>query len=92
MAFSESGHARSGMGVDAFDVNGDGWQDLFVANVDQEMFSFYQNNKNESFTDTAHKHSVAQATRLLSAWGLKFFDYDNGGRPTCCWPTAIRMT
>ena len=24
-------------------------------------------------------HGVAQATRLLSGWGLKFFDYDNDG-------------
>ncbi len=84
VAFSGSGQPRSGMGVDAFDVNNDGWQDLFVANVDQEMFSLYQNNKNESFLDTAHKHSVAQATRLLSGWGLKFFDYDNDG-----WVDAI---
>ncbi|MDX2153988.1 MAG: CRTAC1 family protein [Bryobacteraceae bacterium] len=80
VAFSESGQARSGMGVDAADVNGDGFADLFVANVDQEMFSLYQNDKDETFTDTAHKHTVAQSTRLLSGWGLKFFDYDNDGR------------
>lgn len=79
VAFSGSGQARSGMGVDAFDINNDGWQDLFVANVDQEMFSLYQNNKGEAFADTAHKHSVAQTTRLLSGWGLKFFDFDNDG-------------
>ena len=79
VAFSGSGQPRSGMGVDAFDINNDGWQDLFVANVDQEMFSLYQNNKNENFTDTAFKHTVAQSTRLLSGWGLKFFDYDNDG-------------
>jgi len=79
VGFSQNGQARSGMGVDAADLNGDGWEDLFVANVDQEMFSVYENNKNESFTDTAHRHSVAQSTRLLSGWGLKFFDYDNDG-------------
>jgi enediyne biosynthesis protein E4 len=79
VGFSENGQARSGMGVDAADFDGDGWQDLFVANVDQEMFSLYRNNGNETFTDVAHKHSVAQATRLLSGWGLKFFDYDNDG-------------
>ncbi len=79
VAFSSNGQARSGMGVDSADLNGDGWEDLFVANVDQEMFSLYQNNRNESFTDTAHRHTVAQATRLLSGWGLKFFDYDLDG-------------
>ena len=67
------------MGVDAADFDGDGWQDLFVANVDQEMFSLYKNNKNENFPDVAHKQTVAQATRLLSGWGVKFFDYDNDG-------------
>ena len=68
------------MGVDAADVDGDGWQDLFVANVDHEMFSLYRNNRDESFSDTAHVHGIGQATRLLSGWGLKFFDFDNDGR------------
>jgi hypothetical protein len=79
VAFSESGQPRSGMGVDAADVFGSGFQDLFVANVDQERFSLYRNQKNESFRDVAHLHGVAQATTLLSGWGLKFFDYDNDG-------------
>lgn len=79
VAMSENGDARSGMGVDAADLNGDGWQDLFVANVDHETFSLYQNNKNEDFTDVARRHDVGPATRLLSGWGLRFFDYDNDG-------------
>ncbi|MCX6593676.1 MAG: CRTAC1 family protein [Acidobacteria bacterium] len=79
VGFSQNGQARSGMGVDAADINTDGWEDLFVANVDQEMFSLYENQKTESFADSAHKHNVAQSTRLLSGWGLKFFDYDNDG-------------
>jgi hypothetical protein len=79
VGFSDNGQARSGMGVDACDLNGDGWEDLFVANVDQEMFALYQNNRNESFTDVARRLGVAQTTRLLSGWGLKFFDYDNDG-------------
>ena len=41
------------MGVDAADFEYDGWQDLFVANVDQEMFSLYQNKKDETFADVA---------------------------------------
>ena len=79
VAFSEEGQPRSGMGVDAADVFASGYQDLFVANVDQEMFSLYRNQKNETFRDVAHANGVAQSTRLLSGWGLKFFDYDNDG-------------
>lgn len=79
VAFSENGKPRSGMGVDAADTDGDGWQDLFVANIDQEFFSLYHNQKDLTFTDEAGE--IAPATQLLSGWGLKFFDYDNDGDP-----------
>jgi hypothetical protein len=77
VGFSENGQARSGMGVDAADLANRGWDDLFVANVDQEKFSLYRNLKNETFVDIAPSQSIAQATRLLSGWGLRFFDFDN---------------
>ncbi len=79
VGFSANGTPRSGMGVDASDLDMDGRPDLFVANVDQEMYSLYKNDGNEFFSDTAAFHGVAQATRLMSGWGLKFFDYDNDG-------------
>ena len=79
VGYGENGQARSGMGVDSADFDNDGWQDLFVANIDQEKFSLYRNLKDESFNDVAQGQSIAQATRLLSGWGLKFFDYDNDG-------------
>jgi hypothetical protein len=79
VAFSANGQPRSGMGVDSADFDQDGLMDLFVANVDQEMFSLYKNRGSESFADVAHANGIAQATRLLSGWGLKFFDYDNDG-------------
>ncbi|MGH9767273.1 MAG: FG-GAP repeat domain-containing protein, partial [Blastocatellia bacterium] len=79
VGYSDSGSPRSGMGVDAADYDGDGWQDLFVTNIDQELFSLYHNQKDLSFIDKPGE--IAQATRLLSGWGLKFFDYDNDGDP-----------
>jgi enediyne biosynthesis protein E4 len=79
VAFSQDGQARSGMGVDAADVFNSGYQDLFVANIDQEMFSFYRNMKDETFRDVSRDHGIAQLTRPLSGFGLKFFDYDNDG-------------
>ncbi len=79
VGYSDAGSARSGMGVDSSDFDGDGWQDLFVANIDQELFSLYHNEKDLTFIDQPGE--IAQATRLLSGWGLKFFDYDNDGDP-----------
>jgi len=79
VAFGMDGQARSGMGVDAADVFNSGYQDLFVANIDQEMFSLYRNRKDETFRDVSREHGIAQLTRSLSGWGLKFFDYDNDG-------------
>jgi len=79
VAYSDSGAPRSGMGVDAADYDGDGWQDLFVANIDQELFSLYQNQKDLTFIDKPGE--IGPATRLLSGWGLRFFDFDNDGDP-----------
>jgi hypothetical protein len=79
IAYSASGNLRSGMGIDAADLNGDGWQELLVANIDHEMFSLYENHKGTFFTDAAPDHGLSQATRLLSGWGLKFCDFDNDG-------------
>jgi hypothetical protein len=79
VAYSDAGAPRSGMGVDATDYDGDGWQDLFVANIDQELFSLYQNQKDLTFIDRPGE--IGPATRLLSGWGLRFFDYDNDADP-----------
>ena len=79
VAFSQAGRARSGMGVDATDYDGDGWQDLFVANIDYEFFSLYHNEKDVTFTDEPRE--IAAATQLMSGWGLRFFDYDNDSDP-----------
>ncbi|HMI50837.1 MAG TPA: CRTAC1 family protein [Candidatus Saccharimonadales bacterium] len=79
VAYNPFGLARSGMGVDAADFDQDGWVDLFVANVDHESFSLYRNGGDETFADVATAHGISSATKMLSGWGLKFFDYDNDG-------------
>ena len=81
VAYSQDGQARSGMGVDSADVDGDGRQDLFVANIDQETFTLYHNDGDEIFSDISQGAGIAAPTRLLSGWGLRFFDYDNDGAP-----------
>ncbi|HET8925351.1 MAG TPA: CRTAC1 family protein [Candidatus Acidoferrum sp.] len=79
VAYSANGKPRSGMGLDSADFNEDGWQDLFVANLDREDFAIYRNNRDGTFDDLAIPTGIAKATRAMSGWGLKFFDYDNDG-------------
>jgi hypothetical protein len=79
VAFSQDGRERGGMGVDSADLDHDGWQDLFVANVDQEMYSIYRNNHDLTFEDLAGPSGLGRITLLMSGWGLKYFDYDNDG-------------
>jgi hypothetical protein len=79
VAYSADGRARSGMGVDSADLDQDGWQDLGLTNVDQEMYSIYHNNHDGTFEDLSPSMGLANASREMSGWGLRFFDYDNDG-------------
>jgi hypothetical protein len=79
VAYGEGGKARSGMGVDSADLNQAGWMDLFVTNLNNEFFGFYHNRHDETFEDIAAPSGIANASKLMSGWGLKFFDYDNDG-------------
>jgi enediyne biosynthesis protein E4 len=79
VAYNPFGVARSGMGVDAADYDQDGWIDLFVTNVDHEMYSLYHNNHQGGFDDVALRTPIGSTTELMSGWGLKFFDFDNDG-------------
>ena len=71
VAYSAEGRARSGMGVDAADFNEDGWMDLFVANIDGEMYSIYQNNHDETFDDMALPTGIAKATKTDEWLGIE---------------------
>ncbi|MBI3278816.1 MAG: CRTAC1 family protein [Acidobacteria bacterium] len=79
IAYSADGAARSGMGVDTADFDGDGFEDLFVANFNRERFSIYRNRGDLTFSDEAGPTGIGTATQMYSGWGVKFFDVDHDG-------------
>ena len=79
VAYNSDGLSRSGMGADSADFNQDGWMDLFLSDLNAEVYSLYSNKHDGSFEDIAASWGIAKVTRSMSGWGLKFFDYDNDG-------------
>ncbi len=73
VAYGEQGKARSGMGVDAADFNDDGWMDLFVSNMDHELYAIYQNKRDETFDDIAAASGIARATQSDERLGAEVF-------------------
>jgi hypothetical protein len=81
VAFSESGVARAGMGVDAADYDGSGRPSLIVGNFSNEMMALYHNEGNGLFIDEAPRSALGRASLLTLTFGCFFFDYDLDGRP-----------
>ncbi len=77
---SEDGKPQSGMGVDAGDLDGDGWQDLFVTNLSNETNEFYRNLGGKGpFSIDTYPAGLGEVSLLMSGWGTDMFDYDNDG-------------
>jgi hypothetical protein len=80
VAFSESGVARAGMGVDAADYDGSGRPSLIIGNFSNEMMALYHNEGNGLFIDEAPRSAIGRASLLALTFGCFFFDYDLDGR------------
>jgi hypothetical protein len=79
MAASEDGRYEAGMGIDAADVDGDGWQDVYITHLDFELNRLYHNNRDGTFTDNTYGSGIGNKAILLSGVSMKFVDYDNDG-------------
>ncbi|MGA8438438.1 MAG: VCBS repeat-containing protein, partial [Candidatus Sulfotelmatobacter sp.] len=85
LAAGEDGRYEAGMGIDAADVDGDGWQDIYFVNG-RDLYdrgisarnALYRNNGDGTFTDVTEKAGVpGNGYGLGCVWG----DYDNDGFP-----------
>jgi hypothetical protein len=79
MAASEDGRYEAGMGIDAADIDGDGWLDLYITHLDFELNRLYRNSHDGTFTDETYRSGIGNKAVLLSGVAMKFLDYDNDG-------------
>jgi hypothetical protein len=81
MAASEEGRYEAGMGIDAADVDRDGWLDVYITHLDFELNRLYHNNHNGTFDDYTYRSGIGNKFILLSGVSMKFLDFDNDGWP-----------
>ena len=79
VAFNEDGAAESGMGVSFGDVDGDGDQDLFVTNFQNETNTLYVNQGRSFFMDGTFRAGLGTSSLLYLAFGTGLVDMDNDG-------------
>jgi hypothetical protein len=78
-ALSTYGKAKSGMGVDAGDVDNDGDDDLFVTNLTGEGNDLYVNDGSGLFEERSGPSGLGPASRPFTGFGAAWFDVDNDG-------------
>ena len=77
VALNRAGQAQGSMGVDAGDVDGDGDDDLFVTNLDNEGNTLYRNIGKALFEDRSVEAGVFKLG--FTGFGARFVDYENDG-------------
>ena len=81
MAFNSEGVARSGMGIDAGDFDGDGNPDFVVTNFHDEFHALYRNGGGFPYRELSRSSGLTRFTVPSVGWGVRFIDYDNRRRP-----------
>jgi hypothetical protein len=80
-AVTESGHYQGGMGVDAEDLDGDGFPELFVTNFEGEYNTIHQTRDGRMFEDVSARAGIVRDTLPDVGWGCALADFDNDGWP-----------
>jgi hypothetical protein len=79
VAYDPNGSARGGMGVDAEDLDGDSYLEIFVANFSGQTNALFHNDTGGLFTETTNKLGLGAISIPMSGFGARFFDYNNDG-------------
>jgi hypothetical protein len=77
VALNRTGQPQGSMGVDLGDTDGDGDEDLFVTNLDNEGNTFYRNQGGGLFEDRTVEAGLFKLGS--TGFGTRLVDYDNDG-------------
>ena len=77
VALNRAGIPQGSMGIDVGDVDGDGDEDLFVTNLDNESNTMYLNAGKGLYEDRTVEMGVFKLG--LTGFGTRFIDVDNDG-------------
>jgi len=82
------GEKRYGRGAAVVDLDGDGWDDVFLADTDNRwqpsnygVSTFFMNQHDGTFKQVPAPDLGVDEEDLVGTWGGSFADYDNDGDP-----------
>jgi hypothetical protein len=78
-AYDQDGRTFAGMGVVFDDHDNDGWPDVLVTTLSNQLYAYFRNARDGTFAYATHATGLAPITRLRSGWGLASIDADNDG-------------
>ncbi len=79
MAVDEDGRTYAGMGIDFADYDNDGFPDLVIDALSNQIYALYRNTRDGAFAYASKTAGIGAMTLLHSGWGLRFLDFDNDG-------------
>jgi hypothetical protein len=79
VALAEDGRFISGMGVDARDIDNDGYPDIAFVALDHESFPVFRNLGKGKFADVTAPSGIARMSAPMAGYSPNLADFDNDG-------------
>jgi hypothetical protein len=79
VALTDNGQFISGMGVDARDIDNDGYPDIAFVALDNETFPIFRNLGKRSFADITDSSGMTRWSAPMAGYSPTLADFDNDG-------------
>lgn len=79
VALTENGQFISGMGVDARDLDNDGFPEIAFVALENELFPLFRNSGKGGFVDVTETSGMARLSAPMAGYSPTIADFDNDG-------------